>query len=55
MRDGRAQEIEEKKRAEAAAATDAATVAAIASTSNMRAEGSKTKMSKERKHDDADR
>ena len=52
MRNGRAQEIEEEqKTAETAAATDAAIVAAIASTSNMRAEGSETKKSKKRKHD----
>ena len=55
MRSARAQEIEEKKRVEAVAATDAAIVVAIASTSSMRAEGSETKMSKKRKHDDADR
>ena len=39
MRNGTSAEIEEeKKRAEAVAATDVAIVAAIASTSNMRAE-----------------
>ena len=49
MRNGRAQEIEEEqKTAETAAATNAAIVAGIASTSNMRAEGSKSKKNKSR-------